>query len=310
MAHGFYELLGVDPAAPADELRVAYQRRLAELVRRLRAARRQGADVRILEGQERDLREAMEVLQSATRRRSYDAFRAAVSAGLPESAEALWEQARRALVDPLAHGGLAAVRALTDLPVGDPLPEPMAGAGAPTRRAPVRRAEVVPLPAPAPPPPVAAPVVEIEDDDEVGLHVMPRLTDVAPWAPEVDLTETMRVRVVGSNSNAGMVASAAASVAVRMEEEGDEVDRLLRRYGMDGRFLKGVRESRNMAVEDLSRATRISTRYLSAIEDNAFDKLPAATFVRGYMKQIAEVLGVADRGVVEGFMALYSNHRG
>jgi hypothetical protein len=157
---------------------------------------------------------------------------------------------------------------------------------------------------------VAAPVVEIEDDDEVGLHVMPRLTDVAPWAPEVDLTETMRVRVVGSNSNAGMVASAAASVAVRMEEEGDEVDRLLRRYGMDGRFLKGVRESRNMAVEDLSRATRISTRYLSAIEDNAFDKLPAATFVRGYMKQIAEVLGVADRGVVEGFMALYSNHRG
>ena len=97
MAQGFYELLGVECDAPPNQIREAYQRRLAELVRRLRVARQQGADVSILEAQERAVREAMEVLADAVRRRRYDAYLQVMRAPeFPEDAEKLWEQARAA----------------------------------------------------------------------------------------------------------------------------------------------------------------------------------------------------------------------
>lgn len=314
MAHGFYEMLGVDPSASAEEIRTAYQRRLAELVRRLRAARRQGADVRILEGQERDIREAMEVLADGGRRRSYDAFRLATSQGLPEGAEPLWEQARRALTDPIAHAALAAVRALTDLPVGDPLPEPLAPYGSRRSTVPALRrapAEVVQLPPPPPPAHTASYSFE-EDDDDPEIMPLPRAAEAPLPAPEHELPTEGRLRLVNGGSPAahGHSPPPRAQPPVEVEEPGDEIDRLIRAYGFDGRFLKAVRESRHMSIEDMARATRISTRYLAAIEDNTFDKLPAATFVRGYMKQIAEVLTIADRGVVDGYMSLYQSARG
>ena len=68
MAQGFYEILGVDQQASSAAIQAAFQDQLAELVRRLRAARRQGADVTILEGQERALQEAMSELIDPNRR--------------------------------------------------------------------------------------------------------------------------------------------------------------------------------------------------------------------------------------------------
>ena len=127
MAQGFYELLGVPPNASREEVREAYQRKLADLVRRLRVARQQGADVSILESQETALCEATEILSDSARRRRYDAFRNAAGLGLPQDVESLWGQGRGALVDPVAGVSLAVVRALTDLPVGDPIPEPPGG---------------------------------------------------------------------------------------------------------------------------------------------------------------------------------------
>lgn len=145
MAQGLYELLGVPPAASREEVREAYQRRLADLVRRLRVARQQGADVSILESQETALREAMEILSDPGRRRRYDAFRSAAGLGLPEDVEALWAQGRGALVDPVAGVSLAVVRALTDLPVGDPIPEPPGGWRRGRRRAPAPQVSALSL---------------------------------------------------------------------------------------------------------------------------------------------------------------------
>jgi cytoskeleton protein RodZ len=71
-----------------------------------------------------------------------------------------------------------------------------------------------------------------------------------------------------------------------------------------------VREHRKLTVEDVSRSTRISGRYLAAIEADDYERLPSATFVRGYIKQLAEVLEVSDRGVVDGFMDRFRQHRG
>ena len=107
MAEGFYERLGLDHSASLDDIKAAYQRKLAELVRRLRTARRRGADVSILESRERSLREAVEVVQDRNRRRRFDAYLEAIRKGLPEDADTLWEQARSSLVDPVAAAGLA-----------------------------------------------------------------------------------------------------------------------------------------------------------------------------------------------------------
>ena len=93
----------------------------------------------------------------------------------------------------------------------------------------------------------------------------------------------------------------------RPEEETSES--LARRLGYDGRFLKAVRESQGMSIEALSQATRISRRYLEAIEDNGFERLPAATFVRGYVKEIVRELDIEHTDALQGFMNLFKQHR-
>ena len=65
-----------------------------------------------------------------------------------------------------------------------------------------------------------------------------------------------------------------------------------------------------MELDELSRITRISARYLQAIEDNAFDRLPAAVFVRGYLKEIASTLEIDEGELIRSYMALYSRARG
>jgi cytoskeletal protein RodZ len=82
------------------------------------------------------------------------------------------------------------------------------------------------------------------------------------------------------------------------------------RYGMDGRFLRAVRELRKRTLEELADETRISLRYLHALESNDFDSLPAATFVRGYVKELSRALDIQDVDVVESYLGLYKQQRG
>jgi len=48
-----------------------------------------------------------------------------------------------------------------------------------------------------------------------------------------------------------------------------------------GSYLRRVRRERNLSVEEVSEATRISVKNIRAIETAAFEELPADTFVRG-----------------------------
>ena len=135
MSQGFYEILGVNQDATGEGIHTAYHDQLAGLVRRLRAARRQGADVTILESQERSLKEAMAVLTDPVRRQRYDAYRKANQEGMPDSAESMWGLAKDALVDPLAIASLEVLRKTTDLNIGNPFsvaPQPRKWAQRPT----------------------------------------------------------------------------------------------------------------------------------------------------------------------------------
>jgi cytoskeletal protein RodZ len=58
-----------------------------------------------------------------------------------------------------------------------------------------------------------------------------------------------------------------------------------------GETLKDERVKHRFKLEDLAKKTRIRTSYLSALEQNKFDELPATTFVKGYIKTYAQVFG-------------------
>lgn len=58
-----------------------------------------------------------------------------------------------------------------------------------------------------------------------------------------------------------------------------------------GEMLRDERASHRIQLPDLARRTRIRIEYLEALENNQFDKLPAATFVKGYVKIYAQLFG-------------------
>jgi cytoskeletal protein RodZ len=51
-----------------------------------------------------------------------------------------------------------------------------------------------------------------------------------------------------------------------------------------GRHLKTERQSRGFTLEEISQATKISVCYLEALEKEQFDRLPAPTFTKGFIR--------------------------
>lgn len=65
-----------------------------------------------------------------------------------------------------------------------------------------------------------------------------------------------------------------------------------------GRYLKNERVARNISLEDISKFTKIRGGYLKAIEDERFDLLPPAFYVKGYLKNYAQYLGLNSKDVI------------
>lgn len=59
-----------------------------------------------------------------------------------------------------------------------------------------------------------------------------------------------------------------------------------------GERLRNAREARGLSLDDVEAATRIRRRYLEALEDEAFDRLPGPTYVRGFLNGYASYLGL------------------
>lgn len=57
-----------------------------------------------------------------------------------------------------------------------------------------------------------------------------------------------------------------------------------------GDLLKEERLHHSITLSDLAKATRIRTEHLQALEENNFSLLPAATFVKAYIRNYARVL--------------------
>jgi cytoskeletal protein RodZ len=65
-----------------------------------------------------------------------------------------------------------------------------------------------------------------------------------------------------------------------------------------GEHLKREREMRGVSLEEIAAATRISTRFLEAIEKEQWDQLPGGVFNRGFIRSIARFLGLDEDSLI------------
>jgi cytoskeleton protein RodZ len=73
-----------------------------------------------------------------------------------------------------------------------------------------------------------------------------------------------------------------------------------------GEKLKKLRSERRMSLNEASRVTRIQVKYLEYLEEGKYEKLPANVYVRGFLKNYAEFLGVSE----EALFKLYDKESG
>lgn len=59
-----------------------------------------------------------------------------------------------------------------------------------------------------------------------------------------------------------------------------------------GERLIEARDARGLTLEDAERDTRISRRYLQALEDERFDIIPAPVYARGFLRSYTQYLGL------------------
>jgi cytoskeletal protein RodZ len=69
-----------------------------------------------------------------------------------------------------------------------------------------------------------------------------------------------------------------------------------------GEHLKREREMRGVSREEIAGATRISTRFLEALEKEEWDRLPGGVFNRGFVRTVGRFLGLDE----ESLMAEYA----
>jgi cytoskeletal protein RodZ len=73
-----------------------------------------------------------------------------------------------------------------------------------------------------------------------------------------------------------------------------------------GEHLKREREMRGVSLEEIAGATRISRRFLEALETETWDRLPGGVFNRGFVRTVARFLGLEE----ESLLAEYSLAKG
>src|ERR671922_2515950 len=75
-----------------------------------------------------------------------------------------------------------------------------------------------------------------------------------------------------------------------------------------GEQLRLAREERGIPLREISDQTRISIRYLEAIESNDYGRLPGGVFNRSFIKAYARCVGYDERKAIEGYTRYLREH--
>jgi flagellar biosynthesis protein FlhG len=85
------------------------------------------------------------------------------------------------------------------------------------------------------------------------------------------------------------------------EEEGGE---------WSGARLRRARLRQGVELEEIAKTTKVNPTYLRFIEEEHFDGLPAAVYVRGFVTGIAGCLGLDARRVAGSYVDRFEKHKG
>jgi cytoskeletal protein RodZ len=75
-----------------------------------------------------------------------------------------------------------------------------------------------------------------------------------------------------------------------------------------GEQLRVAREARGITLREISDHTRISMRYLEAIENDDYKRLPGGIFNRSFIKAYAKHIGFDEREALEGYARTAREH--
>ncbi len=71
--------------------------------------------------------------------------------------------------------------------------------------------------------------------------------------------------------------------------------------GQLGTMLIRAREARGLTLEDAERDTRISRRYLQALETERYEVIPAPVYARGFLRSYSQYLGIDPQSALDLF---------
>lgn len=292
MDGSFYQQLGVESGASTGQVRAAYGRAVASLVKRRKAVVEGGGDPLPLDRQRARLDEAWQVLSDPVRRRRYDAMGAWLDdPGDPANIKAFWERVSPSLVHPAAAAAVRLLRATTHLKEMEPVQLSASAAE-----------DEPPTLVPDDEDRTAARVARLgpgTDADEPAARggsvvPLPRPTPSAPPGPSL--------KVVDGSPEANPVIVLPTTAPRHRTLSTEDVARLADKHGYSGALLRAVREARGIELAEMADTTRISAKYLTAIEADDHGSLPSATFVRGYVREMARMLKLDDQALVDGYM--------
>ena len=139
--------------------------------------------------------------------------------------------------------------------------------------------------APRPPPLPAAAAAGVD-------RAAPPPPPPLPAAAVAGVDKAAPLRPLAGRSRRGLLSAAALA----------EVDAATE---FSGALLRRLREQAPASLADVAEITKISKRYLMALEENDFAVLPALVYVRGFVTEYARALGLDPRLVAPSYMALY-----
>src|SRR4029077_14779742 len=74
-----------------------------------------------------------------------------------------------------------------------------------------------------------------------------------------------------------------------------------------GNSLREARTRKGLDFPELEQGTKIRAKYLRALEDEAFETLPSATYVKGFLRTYADYLGLDGQLYVDEYNVRYGS---
>lgn len=68
-----------------------------------------------------------------------------------------------------------------------------------------------------------------------------------------------------------------------------------------GEKMKRIRSERRLSLHEISKGTKIQSKYLEYLEEGLYEKLPADVYVRGFLKSYADYVGINDKALIKLF---------